>query len=55
MSDAGLDPALSDEEVGDQASPVENGDQGTPRDTVEDDGLEEEVDDLFGDDGDAPA
>ncbi|CBX92742.1 hypothetical protein LEMA_P054480.1 [Plenodomus lingam JN3] len=58
MSDAGLDPVLSDHEVGDGASPGENGAQGTPRDTVEDDGLDDDVDDLFGDDDDddeAPA
>jgi len=54
MSDAGLDPVLSDEVVGDQATPTENGEQEMPRDTIEDDGLDEEVDDLFGDDGDAP-
>ncbi|KAF2856366.1 hypothetical protein T440DRAFT_495124 [Plenodomus tracheiphilus IPT5] len=51
MSDA----ALSDEEVGGQITPAENGEHGTPRDTVEDDGLDDDVDDLFGDDDDAPA
>lgn len=53
MSDAGLDPTLSDDELEDLATPAENG-EGTPRDTVEDDGLDEDVDDLFGDDDDAP-
>lgn len=54
MSDAGLDPALSDDEADGVATPADNGEEGTPRDTVED-GIDEEVDDLFGDDDDAPA
>lgn len=54
MSDPVLDPAVSDDEVAGLASPAENG-EGTPRDTVEEDGLDEDADDLFGDDDDAPA
>jgi hypothetical protein len=54
MSDAGHDPTLSDEEVNDQATPAENADEGTPLNTVEENGLEDDEDDLFGDgDGDA--
>jgi len=51
MSDAGQ---LSDEEVNGQATPAGNADEGTPLNTVEDNGLEDDEDDLFGDgDGDA--
>lgn len=55
MSDAGSDAAkgLSDEEVGDTAAPVESENGGTPRDTVEENGLDDDEDDLFGDGGDA--
>ncbi|KAF1943208.1 hypothetical protein EJ02DRAFT_502248 [Clathrospora elynae] len=55
MSDTGLDPALSDEDVHDQATPAENAEEGTPLDTVETNGLDEGDDDLFGDGDDAPA
>jgi RNA polymerase-associated protein LEO1 len=56
MSDAGHDPTLSDEEVNGQATPVENADEGTPLNTVEENGLEDDEDDLFGDgDGDGDA
>jgi hypothetical protein len=55
MSDAGHDPTLSDDEVNGQAAPAENADEGTPLNTVEENGLEDDEDDLFGDgdDGDA--
>lgn len=54
MSDAGSDvgKGLSDEEVGGATAPVESETEGTPRDTVEENGLDDE-DDLFGDGGDA--
>ncbi|CAO2650387.1 Nn.00g016790.m01.CDS01 [Neocucurbitaria sp. VM-36] len=55
MSDAALDPTLSDDELAGEGTPAENGEEGTPRDTVEEDGLDEEVDDLFGDEDEAPA
>jgi RNA polymerase-associated protein LEO1 len=55
MSDAGNDPTLSDEEVIGQATPAENAEDGTPLNTVEENGLDEEDDDLFGDGDDAPA
>lgn len=52
MSDAGLDPTLSDQEVDDVATPG-SGDVEAPRDTVEENGLgEDDDDDLFGDGGD---
>lgn len=52
MSDAGLDPTLSDQEVDDVATPGEEAE--APRDTVEENGLgeDEDEDDLFGDGGD---
>ena len=55
MSDAGHDPTLSDDEVNGQAAPAENADEGTPLNPVEENGLEDDEDDLFGDgdDGDA--
>lgn len=55
MSDAGHDPTLSDDDVNGQAAPAENADEGTPLNTVEENGLEDDEDDLFGDgdDGDA--
>jgi RNA polymerase-associated protein LEO1 len=51
MSDAGQ---LSDEEVNGQGTPAENADEGTPLNTVEDNGLGDDEDDLFGD-GDVDA
>jgi RNA polymerase-associated protein LEO1 len=54
MSDAGNDPTLSDEEVIGQGTPAENAEDGTPLNTVEENGLDEEDDDLFGDGDDAP-
>jgi len=58
MSDAGLDPALSDDDVvNDQAIPAGDADEGTPLNTVEENVLDED-DDLFGDGDvgdDAPA
>ena len=54
MSDAARDPTPSDDELAGEVTPAENGGGGSPRDTVEEDGLDEEVDDLFGDDDDAP-
>lgn len=56
MSATGSDPALSDNELETQATPGEAGEGGTPRDTVEENGLDD-VDDLFGEgdeDDDAP-
>ncbi|RII05129.1 hypothetical protein CUC08_Gglean010777 [Alternaria sp. MG1] len=53
MSDAGHDPTLSDDEVNGQAAPAENADEGTPLNTVEENGLEDDEDDLFAED--APA
>ncbi|KAF1840789.1 uncharacterized protein K460DRAFT_295483 [Cucurbitaria berberidis CBS 394.84] len=55
MSDAAHDPTLSDDEAAREVTPPENGEEGTPRHTVEEDGLDAEVDDLFGDEDDAPA
>ena len=55
MSDPASDPSISDDEAAGLATPVENGGEGTPRDTVEEGGLDEEVDDLFGDEDDALA
>ena len=49
MSDAALDPTLTDDEVDDIATPAENEEVEAPRDTVEDNGLDEDEDDLFGD------
>ena len=55
MSDAGSDAAkgLSDDEVGGAVVPAESENGGTPRDTVEENGLDDDEDDLFGDGGDA--
>ncbi|KAI1543767.1 hypothetical protein PtrCC142_003940 [Pyrenophora tritici-repentis] len=56
MSDAGLDPALSDDDVNGQATTAGEADEGTPLNTVEENGLDD--DDLFGDGDvadDAPA
>ncbi|KAH6615340.1 Leo1-like protein-domain-containing protein [Boeremia exigua] len=52
MSDAGSDAAkgLSDNEAGAAVAPAESEIGGTPRDTVEENGLDDE-DDLFGDGG----
>lgn len=56
MSDPLSDPTLSDNEVEELRTPAGNEGEGTPRDTVEDNSLDDEVDDLFGDDDeDAPA
>jgi RNA polymerase-associated protein LEO1 len=52
MSDAGNDPTLSDDDVNGQAIAAENAEDGTPLNTVEDNGLDEDDDDLFGDQGD---
>lgn len=54
MSDAGSEAAkgLSDDEVGGATAPVESENGETPRDTVEENGLDDE-DDLFGDGADA--
>ncbi|KAF1930959.1 uncharacterized protein M421DRAFT_418442 [Didymella exigua CBS 183.55] len=53
MSDAGSDAVkgISDDEVGRATAPIESENGGTPRDTVEENGLDDE-DDLFGDGGD---
>lgn len=53
MSDAGSDAAkgLSDDEVGTGVAPTGSDNGGTPRDTVEENGLDDD-DDLFGDGGD---
>ena len=52
MSDAGNDPTLSDDDVNGQATAAENAEDGTPLNTVEDHGLDEDDDDLFGYQGD---
>jgi hypothetical protein len=54
MSDAGSDAAkgLSEDEVGGPVAPAESENGGTPRDTVEENGLDDDEDDLFGDGGD---
>lgn len=54
MSDAGSDAAkgLSDDEVGAGLAQGGSENGGTPRDTVEENGLDDD-DDLFGDGGDA--
>ncbi|USP74521.1 hypothetical protein yc1106_01795 [Curvularia clavata] len=51
MSDAGHDPTLSDDEASGHATPAENAEGGTPLNTVEEHGLDEDDDDLFGDGG----
>ena len=53
MSDAALDRTITDDEVDDVATPAENEEVEAPVDTVEENGLEEDEDDLFGDGGDA--
>jgi RNA polymerase-associated protein LEO1 len=56
MSDAAVDPTISDDEVNDLATPAENEEVEAPRDTVEENGLDDEdEDDLFGDGDDAEA
>lgn len=57
MSDTALDPTISDDEVNDLATPGENEEVEAPRDTVEENGLDDDEDDLFGDgdDADEPA
>lgn len=53
MSDS-LDPTISDEEVDELATPGANQEEEeAPRDTVEENGLDEDEDDLFGDGDDA--
>ncbi|RAR08443.1 leo1-like protein [Stemphylium lycopersici] len=52
MSDAGQDPTLSDNEANGHATAAENADGGSPLNTVEGNGLEDDEDDLFGDGGD---
>jgi RNA polymerase-associated protein LEO1 len=54
MSDAEADPMLPENELETQNSPREDGEEGTPRDTVEENELDEEVDDLFGEGDDEP-
>lgn len=49
MSDAVLDPTITDDEVDELATPAENEEGEGLRDTVEENGLEEDEDDLFGD------
>jgi RNA polymerase-associated protein LEO1 len=53
MSDAALDPTITDDEVDEQATPAEHEEGEALRDTVEENGLEEDEDDLFGDGDDA--
>ena len=53
MSDAALDPTITDDEVDEIATPAENDEVEAPVDTVEENGLGEDEDDLFGDGGDA--
>ena len=56
MSDAALDPTISDDEL---ATPADNEEPEAPRETVEENGLYEDEEDLFGDgdgdDAEAPA
>jgi RNA polymerase-associated protein LEO1 len=52
MSDAERDPVLSDNEVDGPATPADDEQVEAPRDTVEENGLDEDDDDLFGDGGD---
>lgn len=52
MSDAGQDPTLSDNEANDQPTSAENAEGGSPLNTVEENELEDDEDDLFGDGGD---
>ena len=52
MSDAEANAAISDNEVDDLATPAANEEVEAPRDTVEENGLDEDEDDLFGDGGD---
>jgi RNA polymerase-associated protein LEO1 len=46
------DPAVSDNEVDEVTTPAANEEAEAPRDTVEEDGLDDDEDDLFGDGGD---
>lgn len=50
MSD--LDPTMTDDEANHVATPAENAETEAPVDTVEENGLDEDEDDLFGDGGD---
>jgi RNA polymerase-associated protein LEO1 len=52
MSDAEANATISDNEVDDVATPAANEGVEAPRDTVEENGLDEDEDDLFGDGGD---
>jgi RNA polymerase-associated protein LEO1 len=52
MSDAEANATISDNEVDDLATPAANEEVEAPRDTVEENGLDEDEDDLFGDGGD---
>jgi RNA polymerase-associated protein LEO1 len=54
MSDAAHNAASSDNEVDDVATPAANEEVEAPRDTVEEHGLDDDDDDLFGDGGDEP-
>ncbi|EMD91401.1 hypothetical protein COCC4DRAFT_78978 [Bipolaris maydis ATCC 48331] len=49
MSDAGHDPTLSGDEANGHATPADDGEGGTPLNTVEENGLDDDDDDLFGD------
>jgi len=51
MSDAEANATISDNEVDDLATPAEE-EVEAPRDTVEENGLDDDEDDLFGDGGD---
>jgi|TARA_R110002003_G_scaffold3201_2_gene24899 RNA polymerase-associated protein LEO1 len=53
MSDAALDPTITDDEVDGVATPAADEEAEPARDTVEENGLEEDEDDLFGDGDDA--
>jgi RNA polymerase-associated protein LEO1 len=53
MSDAALDPTLTDDEVDGLAAPAENEETEALVDTVEENGADQDEDDLFGDGADA--
>jgi RNA polymerase-associated protein LEO1 len=52
MSDAEQNATISDNEIDDLATPAEIEEVEAPRDTVEENGLDDDEDDLFGDGGD---
>jgi RNA polymerase-associated protein LEO1 len=52
MSDAEVDATISDNELEDLATPAANEGAGATVDTVEENGLDDDEDDLFGDGGD---